>query len=62
MANLTKIQPEPEFRDCSYELEWLSKHKNGGLHDYQSSDLIRLLIHKVNELTDEVNELKKRGL
>lgn len=60
MANLTKIEPEPLFRDCTSELEWLSKNKNGGLHDYQCSDLIRLLIHKVNELTEEVKKLKEK--
>lgn len=58
MVNLTKIEPEPLVRDCTSELEWLSKEKNGGLHDYQSSELIRLLIRKVNELTEEVNRIK----
>lgn len=60
MKELKKIQPEPKILIGAAEgdLEWMSKEIYNGKEDY--GDIIRLLIHKVNELTDEVNVLKKK--
>lgn len=58
MKDLKRIQPEPVHRDCESELNWLCKEETGVLYDNQLSEVVRLLIHKVNELTDEVNRMK----
>jgi len=59
MKELTRIEPEPEVFDSASlsDLEWLAEKPFHGKEDY--GDLIRLLIHKVNELTDELNRIKK---
>lgn len=58
MKTLTRIEPEPEHSAKAAEsgLVWMIKGKGHSLEDY--GFLIRLLIHKVNELTDEVNRIK----
>lgn len=61
MKNLTKIEPEPIHRDCDDDLKWIGEEERNGLYDYQCAELIRLLIHKVNELTGEVNKLKSHN-
>lgn len=58
MKKLTTIQPfeeieESEVRD---DLQWLAEKSSNKLHDY--GDIIRLLIQKVNELTEEVERMK----
>lgn len=60
MKDLTRIEPEPEIwtEIGDHELEWLSKSKNHGLEHPGLTTLVRLLIHKVNELTSEVNRMK----
>lgn len=60
MKDLTRIEPEPETWDMIAEeqLEWLSRDPNKILEDYGLSFVVRLLIHKVNELTDELNRIK----
>lgn len=60
MKELTRIEPEPEVPliNADHRLKYLSAHVNNGLHPEDTDILIRLLIHKVNELTDEVNRIK----
>lgn len=60
MKDLTRIEPEPETwtEIGDYELEWLSKSKNHALEHLGLTTLVRLLIKKVNELTDELNRIK----
>lgn len=60
MKNLTKIQPEPETwpgigKD---HLEWMCSEPNNGIGSEELCYIVRLLIHKVNELTDEVERMK----
>lgn len=59
MKNLTKIQPEPPI-DEVFTKEYLKRLSDKGhiLNATSSTDIIRLLIHKVNELTDELNRIK----
>lgn len=59
MKNLTKIEPEPPVDEIFTE-EYLKRLSDKGhvLNDTSSTDIIRLLIHKVNELTDEVERMK----
>lgn len=60
MKDLTRIEPEPETWAMIAEdhLEWLSRDPNKLLEADGLSFVVRLLIHKVNELTDEVNRMK----
>lgn len=59
MKGLKKIHPEPEVFEISSDsdLEWLAQKHSNSKEDY--GDIIRLLIHKVNELIEEVNNIKK---
>lgn len=58
MKKITKIEPQPQANDIKPILEWLSESPRNGLGEWQIDAVIRLLIHKVNELTDEVNRMK----
>lgn len=58
MKKLTKIEPQPQANDIKPILEWLSESPSNGLGQHQVDGVIRLLIHKVNELTDEVNRMQ----
>ena len=57
MKKLTKIEPQPQSNDIKPILEWLSESPINGLGEWQIDGVIRVLIHKVNELTDEVNRM-----
>lgn len=59
MKDLTRIEPEPPI-DGVFTKEYLKRLSDKGhiLNATSSTDIIRLLIHKVNELTDEVNRMK----
>lgn len=59
MKDLTRIEPEPPI-DEVFTKEYLKRLSDKGhiLNATSSTDIIRLLIHKVNELTDEVNRMK----
>lgn len=60
MKNLTRIEPEPEVLPelAKRSIEFLSKDTNNALYDYELANVVRLLIHKVNELTEEVERMK----
>lgn len=58
MKKLTKIEPQPQSYDVKPILEWLSESPKNGLGEWQIDRVIRLLIHKVNELTEEVNRMQ----
>ena len=61
MKELTRIEPEPEVNEeISIEnLKWLSERITHGLCEGGVNHIVRLLVHKVNELTDEVNGIKR---
>ena len=61
MGNLTKIEPEPPV-DLFFTDEYMKRLSNEGhiLNMTSATDIIRILIHKVNELTEEVNKLKEK--
>lgn len=40
------------------DIEWLLKDDKHGLWDYQAASIIRTLIDKINELNNEVEQLK----
>lgn len=61
MKELTRIEPEPESYDVDHTLKWMAEGKNHGLSEWQTDGVIRLLIKKLNELTDEVNRMKNEG-
>ena len=56
------ITPEVQYDETNADsiLKWLAESKSNGLHDYQLTDMIRLLIDKCNELAYEVNSLNGR--
>lgn len=58
MKDLTRIEPEPELIHSGAVINWLAIDKNHGLQEHGLTVVVRLLIHKVNELTDEVNRMK----
>lgn len=60
MKELTRIEPEPQLSEerAQQNLNWLSKGITHGLQEHDIDPIMRLLIHKVNELTDEVNRIK----
>lgn len=60
MKKLTKITPEPEHCKDGAEanLEWLKEADNNSIND--PIELIKLLIHKNNELTEAVIELQEK--
>src|SRR5690606_22969411 len=57
MKKLTKIEPQPEIYSVEGTLKWLSESPRNGLREELTDGVIRLIIHKVNELTDEVNRM-----
>lgn len=59
MKKLTKIQPEPQV-DETFAKEYLKRLSDKGhiLNMTSATDIIRILVHKVNELTDEVERMK----
>lgn len=59
MKDLTRIEPEPPI-DEVFTKEYLKRLSDKGhiLNMTSSTDIIRLLVHKVNELTSEVNRMK----
>ena len=59
MKHLTRIEPEPPI-DEIFTKEYLKRISDKGhiLNMTSATDIIRLLVHKVNELTDEVNRMK----
>lgn len=61
MKDLTRIEPEPPV-DEIFTKEYLKRLSDKGhiLNATSSTDIIRMLIHKVNELTSEVNHLKNK--
>ena len=62
MKNLTRIEPEPPV-DEIFTKEYLKRLSDKGhiLNMTSATDIIRLLVHKVNELTDELNRIKNEG-
>lgn len=58
---MDKIQPQPKLREAESALQWLANHDNGVLRDDQLSDLIRMLINKINQLSHEVDYLRNRS-
>lgn len=61
MKELKRIEPQPEINEkhAIKNIEWLSQSLNNGLNPEGVDPIIRLLIGKINDLTDEVNELKE---
>lgn len=59
MKKLTKIEPQPQVNDIKPTLEWLSEFNptKSALGPWETQQVIIMLIHKVNELTDEVNRM-----
>lgn len=59
MKELTKIEPQPPVDDISSNI-FVKRLLDIGhiLGRVESTDLIRLLIQKVNDLTEEVNRMK----
>lgn len=59
MKKITKIEPQPQSNDIKPTLEWLSEFNptKSALGPWETQQVIIMLIHKVNELTDEVNRM-----
>lgn len=58
MKKLTKIEPQPEIYSVEGTLKWLSESPRNGLREELTDGVIRLIINKLNELTDEVNRMQ----
>lgn len=64
MKILRKIPLEPEngWIELSFGLEYLKQLYKGSFNhisDYELSFVVKLLVHKINELTEEVERIKE---
>ena len=57
---MEKITPQPAYHEAKKALEWLSEKENHGLDESGLTDVVRLLISKVNQLSGEVDYLLNR--
>jgi hypothetical protein len=57
---MEKITPQPASNDAKESLKWLSEEENNSLRDDGLTDIVRLLISKLNQLSGEVDYLRNR--
>jgi len=57
---MEKITPQPQSHDAKRALEWLAEKENHGLDESGLTDIVRLLINKVNQLSSEVDYLRNK--
>lgn len=57
---MKKIEPQPASHDAKRALEWLAEKENHGLDESGLTDIVRLLICSVNQLSQEVDFLRNR--
>ncbi len=54
------IEPQPATHEATQALKWLAEKDNHGLDESGLTDIVRLLISKVNELAFETQYLRNR--
>lgn len=57
---MEKITPQPESHDPQIALKWLAEKENHMLDTDGLSDIVRVLISKINQLSGEVDYLRNR--